>query len=52
MANKKQYLHQVKLKQICVEDVRTVLETYFASKKEVLEKIEEAVRKGEKEIDD
>ena len=51
-ANEKQYLHQMKLRHICVEDMRTVLETHFGSRQEVFEKIEEVVRKGEKEIDD
>ena len=50
--NEKQYLHQVRVRQLCVEDVRKQLEDYFVSKKDVPEKIEEVIKLGEKEIDD
>ena len=52
VANEKQYLHQVRVKQLCVEDVRKQLEDHFGSKKDVPEKIEEAIKICEKEIDD
>ena len=50
-ANKKQYLHQVRVRQLCVEDVRKQLEKHFGSKREVPQKIEEVIKLGEKEID-
>ena len=51
-ANKKQYLHQVRVRQLCVEDVRKQLEKHFGSKREVPQKIEEVIKLGEKEIDE
>ena len=51
LANEKQYLHEVKVRQLAVEDVRKQLEDYFGSKRNVPEKIEEAIKLGEKEID-
>ena len=51
LSNEKQYLHEVKVKQLAIEDVRKQLEDYFGSKKDVPEKIEEAIKLGEKEID-
>ena len=50
-SNQLQYLHQVKVKQICVEDYRQVLEDYFGRKGKVSASIKAVVRKGEKEID-
>ena len=52
LANEKQFLHQVRLKQLLVEDVRKQLEDHFGSRKDVPEKIEEAIKIGEKEIDE
>ena len=43
VANKKQYLHQVRVRQLCVEDVRKQLEKHFGSKREVPQKIEEVI---------
>ena len=40
LANEKQYLHQVRVKQLAIEDVRKQLEDYFGSRKDVPEKIE------------
>ena len=51
VANEEQYFHQVRVIQLCVEDVRKQLEDHFGSKKDVPEKIEEAVKICEKEID-
>ena len=51
VSNEKQYLHEVKVKQIVIEDVRRLLEEQFGSKKDVPEKLVDALRKGEKEID-
>merc|ERR1712082_342521 len=51
LSNEKQYLHEVKVKQIVIEDVRELLEEQFGSKKDVPEKLTDALRKGEKEID-
>merc|ERR1712240_564747 len=51
VANEKQYLYNVKIKQLAIEDVRKQLEDYFGSRKDVPEKIEEAIKIGEKEID-
>ena len=45
-----QYLHEVKVRQICVEDYRQVLEEHFGKRK-VLSRIKAVIRKGEKEID-
>ena len=52
VANEKQYLHQVRVKQLAIEVVRKQLEDHFGSKKDVPEKIEEAIKIGEKEIDE
>ena len=51
VANEKQYLYNVKIKQLAIEDVRKELEDYFGSRSLVPEKIEEAIKIGEKEID-
>ena len=51
-ANKKQYLHQIRVRQLCIEDVRKQLEDYFGSRKDVPERIEEAIKIGEKEVDE
>merc|ERR1711989_124944 len=51
LSNEKQYLHEVKVKQPAIEDVRKQLEDYFGSKRAVPEKIEGAIKLGEKEID-
>ena len=50
-SNEMQYLHAVKVQQICVEDYRQALEEYFGDRKKVPARIEAVVRKGEKEID-
>ena len=51
LSNEKQYLHEVKVKQLAIEDVRKQLEDYFGSKRAIPEKIEGAIKLGEKEID-
>merc|ERR1712082_372656 len=51
LSNEKQYLHEVKVKQLVIEDVQKQLEDYFGSKRDVPEKIEGAIKLGEKEID-
>ena len=51
ISNEKQYLHQVRLRQLCVEDVRKQLEKYFGSRREVPQRKEEVIKLGEKEID-
>ena len=51
LSNEKQYLHEVKVKQLAIEDVRKHLEDHFGSKRDVPEKIEGAIKLGEKEID-
>merc|ERR1711989_40324 len=51
LSNEKQYLHEVKVRQLAIEDVRKQLEDYFGSKRDVPEKIEGAIKLGEKEID-
>ena len=51
-SNKKQYLHQVKLRQLCVEDFRDALEEHFGDKKRIPSKLTAVVKKGEKEIND
>merc|ERR1711989_74798 len=51
LSNEKQYLHEVKVKQLAIEDVRKLLEEHFGSKKDVPEKLTHAIRLGEKEID-
>merc|ERR1712240_44393 len=43
--------YNVKIKQLAIKDVRKQLEDYFGSRKDVPEKIEEAIKIGEKEID-
>ena len=52
LANEKQFLHEVKIKQLLVEDVRKQLEDHFGSRSAVPEKIEEAIKIGEKAIDE
>ena len=52
LANEKQFLHEVKIKQLLVEDVRKQLEDHFGSRTAVPEKIEEAIKIGEKAIDE
>merc|ERR1712041_12420 len=51
LANEKQYLHEVRVRQLAIKDVRKQLEDHFGSKREVPEKIEGAIILGEKEID-
>ena len=51
VSNEKQFLHQIRLRQLCMEDVRKQLEKYFGSRREVPQKIEDIIRIGEKEID-
>ena len=51
LSNEKQYLHEVRVRQLAIEDVRKQLEDHFGSRREVPEKIEGAIRLGEKEID-
>ena len=43
-------MHQIRLRQLCIEDVRKRLEDYFGSRREVPERIEEAIKIGEKEV--
>ena len=49
-SNEKQYLHQVKVRQLCVEDFREALEEHFEGKKNIPPKLVSVVKKGEKEI--
>ena len=49
-SNEKQYLHQVKIRQLCVEDFRDALEEQFGYKKKIPPKLVAVVKKGEKEI--
>ena len=35
LSNEKQYLHEVKVRQLAIEDVRKQLEDYFRSKRDV-----------------
>ena len=52
-ANEKQFMYNAELRQIVVEDYRMVLEKYFGrNKMEVLARIEDVVKKGEKKIDE
>ena len=52
-ANEKQYLHQVELKSIVIDDFRNVLERYFGARgKEVPTSIEEVIKKGESKIEE
>ena len=52
-ANEKQFIYQCKLRSIVVEDFRLVLENYFGEKNmEVPRCIEEAVKRGEKKIEE
>ena len=43
-ANEKQYLHEIEVKQLLVEDVRKHLEDHFGSKESVQGKIEDAIK--------
>ena len=52
VSNEKQYLHQVKIKHLCVEDFRDALEEHFGDKKKIPSKLVAVVKKGEKEIND
>ena len=38
-SNEKQYLHQVKVRQLCVEDFRDALEEHFGDKKKIPSKL-------------
>ena len=49
-SNELQYLHQVKIRQLCVEDFRDGLEEYFGDRKKNPAKLQLLVKKGEKEI--
>ena len=51
-ADEKQYMHQICVRQLCIEDVRKRLEDYFGSRKEVPERIEEAIKIGEREVNE
>ena len=51
-SNEKQYLHQVKVRQLCVEDFRDALEEHFGDKRKIPAKLVAVVKKGEKEIND
>ena len=51
-ANEKQYMHQIRVRQLCVEDVRKCLVDYFGSRKEVPERIKEPIKIGEKEVNE
>ena len=52
VANEEQHFCHVRVIQLCVEDVRKRLEDHFGSRKGVPEKVEEAMKICEKEIDD
>ena len=47
-----QYLHQVKVRQLCVDDLRDSLEEHFGEKRKIPSKLVAVVKKGEKEIND
>ena len=49
-SNELQYLHQVKIRQLCVEDFRDALEEHFGDRKKIPAKLQSVVKKGEKEI--
>ena len=49
-SNKMQYLHQVKIRQLCVEDFRDALQEHFGDRKKIPTKLQLVVKKGEKEI--
>ena len=49
-SNKMQYLHQVKIRKLCVEDFRDALEEHFGDRKKIPVKLQSVVKKGEKEI--
>merc|ERR1712240_352463 len=51
-SNEKQYLHQVKIRQLCVEDFWDALEEEFGDKKKIPPKLVAMVKKGEKEINE
>ena len=48
LSKEKQYLHEVKVKQLAIEDVQKVLEDHFGSKKDVPNKIAHAIKLGER----
>ena len=50
-ANEKQYLHNVEKKQ-SFEDIRRHLEEHFGTKESIPGKIEDAIKIGEKKVDD
>ena len=49
-SNEMQYLHQVKVRQLCVENFRDALEKHFGDRKKIPAKLQSLVKKGEKEI--
>ena len=51
-ANEKQYLHNIEVKQLLVEDMRSRLEEHFGSKESVPGKVEDAIALGEKKLDE
>ena len=51
-SNEMQYLHQVKVRQLLVEDYRDALEEHFGDWKKIPAKLESVVKKGEKEINE
>ena len=51
-SNEMQYLHQVKVQQLLVEDYRDALEEHFGDWKKIPAKLKSVVKKGEKEINE
>ena len=49
-SNEMQYLHQVKVRQLCVEDFRDALKEHFGDRKMIPAKLQSVVKKGEREI--
>ena len=51
-ANEKQFMHNVEIKQILVEDVRSRLEEHFGAKDSVPGRVEETIALGEKKLEE
>ena len=49
-SNEMQYLHQVKIRQLLVEDFCDALEEHFGDRKKIPAKLQSVVKKGEKEL--
>ena len=47
-----QYLHQVKVRQLLVDDYHDALEKHFGDRKKIPAKLESVVKKGENEINE